>query len=74
MSILVCTKCNSENEQDSRFCRLCGGEIGLNSPVKIPQNGSGRRYDVDSIRVIALGLVLIFWCSLLLLTLIYLEL
>jgi len=60
MSILVCTKCNSENEQDSRFCRLCGGEIGLNSPVKIPQNGSGRRYDVDSIRVIALGLLILY--------------
>ncbi len=60
MSTLVCTKCSSENEQDSRFCRLCGSGIGTISSAKTSQTTSGRRHDVDAIRVIALGLLILY--------------
>ena len=60
LSILVCTKCNSENERDARFCSLCGTEIGTISPAKTPTATSIRRYDVDAIRVIALGLLILY--------------
>ena len=56
MSVVVCSKCSSENERDAKFCSLCGTEIGTISSAKTPLATSIRRYDVDAIRVIALGL------------------
>ena len=60
MSIVVCSKCSSENERDAKFCSLCGTEIGTISSAKTPLATSIRRYDVDAIRVIALGLLIVY--------------
>lgn len=60
MSVVVCSKCSSENERDAKFCSLCGTEIGTISSAKTPLATSIRRYDVDAIRVIALGLLIVY--------------
>ena len=60
MSVVVCSKCSSENERDAKFCSLCGTEIPTISSAKTPLATSIRRYDVDAIRVIALGLLIVY--------------
>ena len=60
MSVFVCSKCSSENERDAKFCSLCGTEIGTISSARTPLATSIRRYDVDAIRVIALGLLIVY--------------
>ena len=54
---MVCNKCNNENTPESKFCQNCGTEISLTNatnPVSL------RRSDVDSIRVIALMLLILY--------------
>jgi len=54
---MICSKCNNENARESKFCQNCGTEIGLNNTTDA---FSIRRYDVDSIRVIALMLLILY--------------
>ena len=54
---MICNECNNENVQESKFCQNCGTEIDLNN---ITDAFSTRRYDVDSIRVIALMLLILY--------------
>ena len=54
---MICNKCNNENTQESKFCQNCGTEIDLNNTTDA---FSSRRYDVDSIRVIALLLLILY--------------
>lgn len=60
MQTMICAKCSAENEAFSRFCSLCGVELGLTKSSKPNENTSNRRYDVDSIRVSALGLLILY--------------
>ena len=54
---MICSKCNNENARESKFCQNCGTEICLNNTTDA---FSTRRYDVDSIRVIALMLLILY--------------
>ena len=54
---MICNECNNETTQESKFCQNCGIEIDLNNTTNVFSN---RRYDVDSIRVIALMLLILY--------------
>ena len=54
---MICNDCNNENHQESKFCQNCGPEIDLNNTTDA---FSSRRYDVDSIRVIVLMLLILY--------------
>ena len=39
---MLCKNCDTRNEPGSRFCRVCGAELG--APAPIPAPASGQRY------------------------------